>query len=129
MLDWGLGQLSSAPGQDDVILVSPKAKASIFEQGRSKEWQEEAVDAESQAFSTEYFDKLFPQPLAKYTIERVTSDQGLTDIFFDGPAVIYTRHKGLEIVKIQACRWFRRWRQHDAPSRDLLQHNCDTPRR
>ena len=38
MFDWGLGQLSSAPGQDDVILVSPKAKASIFEQGRTREW-------------------------------------------------------------------------------------------
>ena len=75
MLDWGLGALSSAPGQDDTILVSPKAKASIFEQGRTREWKDEAVDAESQAFSTEYFDKLFPQPLAKYTIERVTSDQ------------------------------------------------------
>ena len=92
LYDWGLGALSTAPGQDSFKLVSPKAKDSIFTSGRSDEWRDRAVDAESQAFSTEFFDKLFPQPLAKYTISRVTSDQGLTDIFFDGPAIVFLRH-------------------------------------
>eukprot|EP00939_MAST-03C_sp_MAST-3C-sp1_P004344 g4344.t1 len=100
LLDWGLGPLSTAPGgQSKLLLESPLAKPSIFESGRSAGWKQKGVDAESQAMVEEYFGKLFPQPLAEYTVEKVLSDQGLTDIFFDGPAVVFTRHVESEAAR------------------------------
>jgi len=95
LLDWGLGPLSTSPAaHGQLLLGSPTAKPEIFSSGRSDEWKDAGVDAESQAFVELYFDKLFPQPLATWSIEQLTSDKGLTIVFFDGPGVVFLRKIG-----------------------------------